>query len=88
MTPEQLAQILLQIPPYEPAAVQLLKARRDETGDMFPRPGENRAQIVRATVEMKRIADDTTAMETKLRGLPPVALTDPNAESVVGGYSL
>lgn len=88
MSPSDLAQIFLSIPPHEPLAVTLLRERRAATGEMFPRPGENRVKIVRATMEIKRIADETQKITKKLLDLQPVPVSDSRAESIVGGYCL
>jgi hypothetical protein len=88
MTPEQLLNILSQVPPHEPAAVKLLRERRAELGELFPAPNVSRIQIVRATMEMKRISDQSQALARELMTLQSVPLTDPRAEDVIGGYCL
>jgi hypothetical protein len=88
MTPEELAAIFLSIPPHEPLAVTLLRERRAATGELFPSPGDHRTRIVRASVELKQIADETEVMIRKLNDLRPIALRDPRAEAFIGGYCL
>jgi hypothetical protein len=88
MTPDELAQIFLSIPPHEPLAVTLLRERRAATGELFPTQGDNKIRLVRATRELHEIAVEAQRMIGDLSSLQPVPTTDTRAESIIGGYCL
>lgn len=75
-----LVRVLSDVAPYEPIAVQLLRQRRAETGELWPLV-ENRNQLVRATVELREYSTAAQDLIGKLSQLSPVAVASPHSEA-------
>jgi hypothetical protein len=88
MTPEQLSDIFLSIPPHEPLAVTLLRERRAATGDLFPSVEEKRTTVAKATIELEQMSKQSNTMCENLLNLSPVPVTHPDSETLIGGYCL
>ena len=88
MSDEHLAAIMTaleQVKPYQPQAVRLLIEQRQQTGQHWPMI-DNRAALVRATVELREYAIAVNNLAENLERLSPVPLRHSTPD--IEAYSL